>query len=96
MATYQFMCDEHGGIELEAVMGTAPPTLSCPDCDRQARRVFSAPMLDRTPRAVAAAFERSERSADQPDVVTSLPSSPGPAHQQRCTHDPTHQRLPKP
>lgn len=96
MAIYQFRCDEHGGIELEAAMGTAPPTLSCPGCDRQARRVFSAPMLGRTPRAVATAFEGSQRSADQPDVVTSLPSSADPAHQQRCTHDPKHQRLPKP
>ena len=27
MAIYQFMCDEHGGTELEAAMGAAPPTL---------------------------------------------------------------------
>jgi len=96
MAIYQFMCDEHGGTELEAAMGAAPPTLPCPDCGRQARRVFCAPMLARTPRAVATAFERSERSADQPDVVTILPSGSGPARQQRYTHDPAHRRLPKP
>lgn len=95
MAIYQFMCDEHGGIELEAAMGAAPPTLSCPDCDRQARRVFSAPMLGRTPHAVATAFERAERSADEPNVVTSPPPRSGRAGQQRYTHEPTHQRLPR-
>lgn len=94
MAIYQFMCEEHGGIELDAVMGTAPPTLSCPDCDRQARRVFSAPMLGRMPGAVTTAFERSERSADAPDVVTSVPPRAGRAIQQRYTHDPNHRRLP--
>lgn len=95
MAIYQFRCHEHGRIELEAAMGTAPPTLPCPDCDRQARRVFSAPMLGRTPHVVATAFERSERSADQPDVVTSLPPRTGRADQQRYTHDPKHRRLPE-
>lgn len=94
MASYQFMCGEHGGIELETAMGTAPPDLPCPDCGRQARRVFSAPMLGRTPRAVASAFERAERSADEPDVVTSLPSRAGRAGQQRYTHDPKHRKLP--
>ncbi|WP_193517323.1 FmdB family zinc ribbon protein [Nocardiopsis kunsanensis] len=95
MAIYQFMCEEHGGLELEAAMGTAPPTLSCPDCGRQARRVFSAPTLGRTPRAVATAFERAERSADEPNVVTSLPPRSGRARPQRYTHEPTHQRLPR-
>ncbi|MDA8369793.1 MAG: hypothetical protein M0026_07960 [Nocardiopsaceae bacterium] len=95
MAIYQFMCDEHGGIEREAVIGTAPPTLSCPDCGQQARRVFSAPMLSRLSRAMTTAFENAERSGDEPDVVTSVPSRTGRPAQQRYTHNPTHRRLPK-
>lgn len=95
MAEYQFLCDEHGGIAIRIAMGTAPPTLSCPDCGALARRVFSAPMLGRSPGAMASAFERAERSADAPDVVRSPPPRAG-RPRQRYTHDPTHRRLPKP
>lgn len=95
MAIYQFMCDEHGGIELEAAMGTAPATLACPDCTCRARRVFSAPMLARTPRSVSTAHQNAERSADEPDVVTSLPPRTGRTVRQQYTHDPMHRRLPK-
>ncbi len=95
MATYQFACEEHGGIELEAAMGTAPQVLPCPDCGGRARRVFSAPMLGNLPRAVTTAFESAERSGDAPEVVTSVPPSMRrPA--QRYTHDPAHRRLPRP
>ena len=95
MATYQFVCAEHGGIELEAAMGAAPPTLSCPDCGGRARRVFSAPMLGGLPRAVTTAFESAERSGDAPDVVTSVPPPTG-RPVQRYTHNPAHRRLPRP
>lgn len=96
MALYQFMCGEHGGLELETAMGTAPPNLPCPDCGRLARRVFCAPMLGRTPRAVTTAHENAERSAHEPDVVRSLPPRSGRPAQQRYTHNPKHQRLPEP
>lgn len=95
MAMYEFTCEEHGGIELETAMGTAPPTLQCPDCGQQARRVFSAPMLGRLPRALTTAFESAERSGDEPDVVTSPPPRTQRAAQQQYTHDPMHRRLPK-
>lgn len=95
MAIYEFTCDEHGGIELETVIGTAPPALPCPDCGGRARRVFSAPMLGRLPRAMTTALENAERSGDEPDVVTSPPPRAGRPGQQQYTHDPTHQRLPK-
>lgn len=95
LAEYRFECEEHGGIDVEAAMGTAPSTLPCPTCHRRARRVFSAPMLKRSSRAVTSAYERAERSADAPEVVRSPPpraARSGP----RLTNDPTHRRLPKP
>lgn len=95
MATYQFKCDEHGGIETEVAIGTAPATLSCPHCGQQAHRVFCAPMLSRLSRTVTTAFESAERSGDEPDVVTSVPPHTGRPAQQRYTHNPTHRRLPK-
>ena len=96
MAVYQFTCGEHGATEHEATIGTAPQAVPCPDCGRQARRVFSAPMLGRLPRATTTAVERAERSGDEPDVVTSIPPRTGRAAQQHYTHNPAHRRLPKP
>lgn len=96
MAVYQFTCDEHGAIELETAIGTAPQALECPDCGERARRVFSAPMLGRLPRATTTAVERAERTSDEPDVVTSIPPRTGRTAAQRYTHNPAHRRLPKP
>lgn len=95
MTVYQFSCAEHGALELEAAIGTAPQTLSCPDCGGQARRVFSAPMLGRFPRTVATAIEHAESSGDAPQVVHSVPHRTGTAAGQRYTHNPVHRRLPK-
>jgi len=95
MAMYEFACDEHGDIELEATIGTAPQTLPCPECGEQARRVYSAPMLGRLPRAMTTALENAERSADAPDVVTSPPPQKTRSTQQQYTHNPMHRRLPK-
>ena len=95
MATYQFRCDEHGRLEIEAAIGTAPPTLECPGCGHQAPRVFCAPMVVRSPRAMTQAFENAERSADEPNVVKSIPPSSSASTRQRYTHDPAHQRLPR-
>lgn len=95
MAVYQFSCDEHGAFELEARMGTAPRTLSCPDCSRQARRVFCAPMLSGLPRAVTDAAERAEGSGDEPRVVRSLPPRAERTPGGRYTRNPLHRRLPR-
>ncbi|WP_067602684.1 hypothetical protein [Nocardiopsis listeri] len=95
MAEYRFECGEHGGIDIEAAMGTAPSTLPCPTCHRPARRVFGAPMLNRSRGAVRSTYERAERSADAPDVVRSPPPRAGRPGA-RFTNDPAHRRLPKP
>lgn len=96
MAAYEFTCDAHGRFEIEAAIGSAPSMQSCPGCGRQARRVFSAPMLGRVGSAVRSAAEHAERSSDEPDVVTSLPARDARSAQPQYTHDPAHQRLPRP
>jgi putative FmdB family regulatory protein len=73
VVTYLYTCPDHGGFDVRRPMSAANDAQACPSCDAPSRRVFTTPMLTRTHRALAAALGRDERSADAPEVVTSLP-----------------------
>lgn len=75
-------------------MGTAPAEVPCPECGATSSRVFSPPMLARTPAALAAQLQRAERSASEPEVVTSLP--PRRAAGTPAAVHPATGRLPRP
>lgn len=96
MAIYEYRCERHGAFEVTRAIGTAPASLACPACEHEARRVFSAPMLVRTPPRLVAAIDHAEKTRDEPDLVTSLP----PAGARRRTPvlplTPTLRRLPRP
>lgn len=96
MAIYEYRCEQHGTFEVTRAIGTAPASLACPACEREARRVFSAPMLSSTPPGLVAAIDHAEKTRDEPDLVTSLP----PADPRRRTPvlplTPTLRRLPRP
>jgi putative FmdB family regulatory protein len=96
MAIYEYRCDQHGAFEVTCAIGTAPESSACPACEREARRVFSKPMLSSTPPGLAAAIDHAEKTRDEPDLVTSLP----PAGARRRTSvlplTPTLRRLPRP
>lgn len=96
MAIYEYRCDRHGTFETMRAIGTAPASIACPVCERDARRVFSKPMLTSTPSELAAAIDHAEKTRDEPDLVTSLP----PADPRRRTPvlplTPTLRRLPRP
>ena len=96
MAIYEYRCEDDGGFELIRPLGTQPGSAPCPACGREAPRLFSAPMLTRSPRAVVAAIDHAEKSRHEPEVVTSLP----PAGARRRTPvlplTPTLKRLPRP
>jgi putative FmdB family regulatory protein len=97
MATYEYRCDRDGVFELTRRLGTAPESVTCPVCGSQARRVFSIPMVrcgSRT--AWSAAVERAEKSRDEPDVVTSLPSTGARRPTPVLPLTPTLRRLPRP
>ncbi|GAA3646270.1 hypothetical protein GCM10022224_006270 [Nonomuraea antimicrobica] len=93
MAMYAYRCPHCREIGVTFPIGTAPGAVACPDCGAAAVRVFSAPMLTRTPSAVSAQIRRAERSAAEPEVVTSLPRrrAAGPV----AVH-PATSRLPRP
>jgi hypothetical protein len=67
---------------------------TCPDCALPAARVFGAPALRGLDPAVRRALDVGARSADSPQVVTSVPG-----RSRRATPvstDPRHARLPRP
>jgi putative FmdB family regulatory protein len=79
VVTYQFRCDEHGSFDLTLPLGTAPDSALCVVCGSDAKRVFSTPMISarssRQSREIYDAIDRAEKSADYPEVVTSLPTT---------------------
>lgn len=93
MAIYGYRCLNCADIEVAFPIGTAPATVPCPACGASSTRVFTAPMLTRTPTAIAAQMERAERTAFEPEVVTSVP--PRRAAGTVAVH-PATSRLPRP
>lgn len=94
MALYGYRCVHCAEIEVAFPIGTAPAAVSCPDCGATATRVFTAPMLARTPSAVRARVERAERTAYEPEVVTSPP--PRRTTARPAALHPATRRLPRP
>lgn len=95
MATYQYRCATHGSLEITRPLGTAPASATCPTCHEPAGRVFSAPMLGRTPGALRSALDRADRSRDQPDVVSAPPPRPA-SRPHPALANPALRRLPRP
>jgi putative FmdB family regulatory protein len=96
VAIYEYRCERDGAFEVTRPIGTAPSSIACPLCESNAERVFSSPMVARTPRALVAALDHEEKTRHEPDVVTSLP--PAPAHKRTpvLPLTPTLRRLPRP
>ena len=73
MATYEYRCARHREFTMSFPIGEAANEAPCPVCGVDAARVFSAPALTRTPRRLAAAIDQAARSADEPEVVSTIP-----------------------
>jgi hypothetical protein len=84
MATYQHRCVQDGDFEVSRPIGMAAPQVRCAACGADAVRVFTSPMLSLASRAIVAAIDRSERTRDQPAMVSSLP--PGRVANSRRRH----------
>ena len=96
MATYLYRCTTHGDTEVARPIGSAPPTWSCPVCQAECARVFLPPLLSLAPHRVVAAIDRAERSADAPEVVSSLPTQGVRRRTPMAPPNPAYQRLPRP
>lgn len=94
MATYQYQCIDCGAFDVTRPIGQAAPEEPCARCGDPSRRVFTAPMLTRTPAALARALHAQEASAHEPRVVNAVPAAARRTPTQPA--DPRHARLPKP
>ncbi len=94
MAVYVYRCDTHGDAERSLPIGTALPTAACPTCGATAGRVFTPPRLSLGDATRRALIDRTERTADVPDVVAS--PGPRPARRAPASVNPALGRLPRP
>ncbi len=95
MAIYEYLCDQDGEFEVMRRLGTALETEPCPSCGKQARRVFSMPMLRSASRSGwNAAIDHAEKSRFEPEVVSSLP--PSGARRPSVQMTPALRSLPRP
>lgn len=96
MVQYRYRCVADGIFDLSRPMGSAGPRARCPVCDTEAVRVFSAPMLSMAPGALVAAIDSTEKTCDEPEVVSALPSQRIRTRTQARASNPALQRLPRP
>ncbi len=70
MPIYEFLCDTCGSFESWRSFDEAGNPMLCPTCESVAKRIYSIPGLVKTPRALANALHRAEKSAHEPEVVS--------------------------
>src|ERR1700738_2939335 len=75
MATCEHRCFQCGVSERDVTWGSASASVTWPTGGREARRVYSPPMVHRTAKHVAPALEREEKGRDEGEVVTQVPLS---------------------
>jgi putative FmdB family regulatory protein len=97
VAIYEYRCDEDGVFDVTRPLGTAPESVACPACGREARRVFSIPTIRCGSRpGWMAAIDHAEKSRHEPEVVTSVPAAGAPRRTRVLPLTPTLARLPRP
>jgi hypothetical protein len=96
IAVYVYRCPEHGRTETNCAMGAATAVVACPMCGAVAGRVFTAPRLALGSPVRRALIERTERSREQPDVVSAPPPGPGARQRADLSRNPALRRLPRP
>jgi len=94
VVTYEYRCAQDGPFDLRAPMGEAPSRAACPDCDDEAPRAFLAPRLGSGRGDLVRAIDRTNASADRPEVVSRLPASG--RRGTPVTTNPLHRTLPRP
>jgi putative FmdB family regulatory protein len=92
MAGYLYRCERCGPWEVQRPIGTAESTSTCPVCGTIGRRLFTPPLLARTPTAMARARLHEEASRDAPEVATAVP----PQRSRPAPRDPRWSKLPRP
>jgi len=94
MAVYVYRCAEHGPTEHPWPIGTAAAAVPCPACGAPAPRVYTAPRLSLGSSTRRALIDRTERTRDEPEVVSAPPPRRGGGAAAR--RNPALRRLPRP
>ena len=94
MPSYSYRCSEGCRFDALYPMAEVPQETDCRVCGALARRSVTAPHLSRAGSSAFQLMDRSAKSASEPEVVSSLPSSGTP--RQRTTSNPLHAKLPRP
>ncbi|WP_201361305.1 FmdB family zinc ribbon protein [Dictyobacter formicarum] len=76
MPRYEFRCEQCGSFEYWRSLADAAAPMYCPVCQREVRRIYTAPGLVRTPPALAQAYYRAEKSTCEPEVIRREPEKP--------------------
>ena len=95
MPIYEFKCVDGHVTDMQLPMSSETRQIDCPSCGSQARRLISAPSVRRLDANLTRAVEATQKSAYEPRVVDSVPSS-GNARAPKTTANPQHARLPRP
>lgn len=80
-------------------MQEVPLAAACRVCGGRAKRAMTAPHLSNAGTSAFGLVDRAERSAHEPEVVSSLPRNSGPGghtKRQPVTYNPQHAKLPRP
>ena len=96
MAKYQYRCVLDGVFDVSRPIGTAESRAPCPVCNSEAVRVFSAPMLSLASGPLVAAIDNTEKTRDEPEVVSALPPHRARTRRPAAALNPALQRLPRP
>jgi hypothetical protein len=96
IATFQYRCPQDGDFEVIRPVGTATTHVACARCGRDAVRVFTAPLLSLAPRALMTAIDSTEKTRDEPEVISALPPRNVRKRTPMAPRNPALQRLPRP
>lgn len=97
MPLYEFRCPQGTVVEASYSMAAVPDTVDCPECGTPAARRITSVRLSRAGSSAYRLIESTQRSASEPEVVSALPAAGRPAREgPRYTHNPLHQKLPRP
>jgi putative FmdB family regulatory protein len=78
MPLYGFLCKECGPFEAVRPAAEAGAPFPCPVCGGAGRRLFTPPGLALLPAGLRRARDREEKSAHEPEVVTTKVGRPMP------------------
>jgi putative FmdB family regulatory protein len=93
MVVYAYRCAEHGVTEVSRPIASAPPGVTCPVSGQAAARIYTVPGLPLGSSARRTLIDHTERTRDEPAVVSTPPPRPGPA---AVARPPGLRRLPRP